>query len=133
LPAAAHLTLGNVPEDNQNVFYQNGMNPLLVEIRRERRIELACEGYRLDDLLRWAAIEEVLLGKKAFYGAKYDWWVETSGQYSDGAFPVNSEGYLDPWEEFDGYTGFNSNRDYLHPIGTEEIGLADYEQNPGWE
>jgi hypothetical protein len=28
---------------------------LLQEIRRERRIELACEGYRLDDLKRWRA------------------------------------------------------------------------------
>jgi hypothetical protein len=133
LPATAHLTLGNVPQDNQNVFYQNGIAPLLVEIRRERRIELACEGFRLDDLFRWAAVEEVLLGKKTFYGAKYDWWVQTSNDYNDGDFPVNSEGYLDPWEEFDGYTGFNSNRDYLYPLGTEEIGLAGYEQNPGWE
>ena len=28
---------------------------LLQEIRRERRIELACEGYRHDDLKRWRA------------------------------------------------------------------------------
>lgn len=133
LPAAAHLNLGDVPEDNQNVFYQNGLAPLLVEIRRERRIELACEGYRLDDLRRWAAIEEVLLGKKKFYGAKYDWWVQTSNDYNDGDFTVNNEGYLDPWEDNQGYTGFNSNRDYLYPLATDEIGLAGYEQNPNWE
>ncbi len=133
LPSGAHLTLGNIPEDNQNVFYQNGLDPLLVEIRRERRIELACEGYRLDDLYRWAAVEEILLGKKTFYGAKYAWWVETSNNYKEGDFPVNSDGYLDPWEEFEGYYGFNSNRDYLSPLGTEEIGLAGYEQNPGWD
>ncbi|KYP15279.1 RagB/SusD family nutrient uptake outer membrane protein [Flavihumibacter sp. CACIAM 22H1] len=34
---------------------------LLLEIRRERRIELACEGFRLDDLYRWKAGQ--LLGK----------------------------------------------------------------------
>ena len=28
---------------------------LLQEIRRERRVELACEGFRMDDLKRWAA------------------------------------------------------------------------------
>ncbi|MDR0431373.1 MAG: RagB/SusD family nutrient uptake outer membrane protein [Tannerellaceae bacterium] len=28
---------------------------LILEIRRERRVELACEGFRLDDLMRWKA------------------------------------------------------------------------------
>lgn len=36
---------------------------VLEDIRRERRIELACEGFRLDDLKRWAKGEE-LMGKK---------------------------------------------------------------------
>lgn len=35
--------------------YPQVSNPLLLEIRRERRIELALEGYRYDDLMRWAA------------------------------------------------------------------------------
>ena len=25
----------------------------ILEIRRERRVELACEGFRLDDVIRW--------------------------------------------------------------------------------
>jgi starch-binding outer membrane protein, SusD/RagB family len=32
-----------------------GVAPLLLEIRRERRVELALEGFRMDDLMRWAA------------------------------------------------------------------------------
>ena len=28
---------------------------MLLEIRRERRVELACEGFRYDDTMRWAA------------------------------------------------------------------------------
>ena len=132
LPPAAHLTLGSVPIDNQNVFYQNGLAPLLVEIRRERRVELACEGYRLDDLRRWAAIEEILMNRGKFYGAKYDWWVQTSVEYNEGDFKTNDEGFLDPWD-WQEYSGFNSNRDYLFPIASEEIGLAGYEQNPGWD
>ena len=131
LPAAAHLTLGDIPVDNQNVFSKE-LDPLLVEIRRERRVELACEGYRLDDLFRWAAIEEVLMERQRFYGAKYDWWVQTSNDYSDGDLAVNSEGYLSPWPDWIEYSGFNSERDYLSPLGSEEIGLAGYEQNPGW-
>lgn len=35
--------------------YPQVSNPLVLEIRRERRIELALEGYRYDDLMRWAA------------------------------------------------------------------------------
>ncbi|MDH6535017.1 hypothetical protein M2101_001695 [Parabacteroides sp. PM5-20] len=36
---------------------------VLEDIRRERRIELACEGFRLDDVKRWAKGEE-LMGKR---------------------------------------------------------------------
>lgn len=34
---------------------QPGVSPLLLEIRRERRVELAFEGFRFDDLMRWKA------------------------------------------------------------------------------
>ena len=32
-----------------------GVSPLVMEIRRERRVELALEGFRFDDLMRWKA------------------------------------------------------------------------------
>ena len=32
-----------------------GISPVLLEIRRERRVELAFEGFRFDDLMRWKA------------------------------------------------------------------------------
>ena len=32
-----------------------GVSPLLLEIRRERRVELVFEGHRFDDLMRWKA------------------------------------------------------------------------------
>ncbi|MDR2809504.1 MAG: RagB/SusD family nutrient uptake outer membrane protein [Tannerellaceae bacterium] len=32
-----------------------GLSPVLLEIRRERRVELAVEGFRFDDLMRWNA------------------------------------------------------------------------------
>ena len=32
-------------------------------VRRERRIEKACEGRRFEDILRWAAAEEIFVGK----------------------------------------------------------------------
>ena len=37
----------------QQVFYPNITNPVLLEIRRERAIELVAEGTRFNDLRRW--------------------------------------------------------------------------------
>lgn len=42
-------------EPVQQDRYPNVSDPLLLEVRRERRIELAMEGYRFDDLMRWGA------------------------------------------------------------------------------
>lgn len=39
----------------QAAKYPNVSSPILLEIRRERRVEMALEGRRLDDLNRWAA------------------------------------------------------------------------------
>src|SRR5699024_1159893 len=54
------LMIGNVPNDpaldskyRQYVGYVP--DPLLREIRRERRVEVAFEGFRWDDLMRWKA------------------------------------------------------------------------------
>lgn len=53
-----HLML-NVPVDPALATrYSNVSGPLqnaILEIRRERRVELACEGFRYDDLMRWRA------------------------------------------------------------------------------
>jgi len=108
----------------------------LVEIRRERRIELAVEGYRMNDIFRWAAADELIKGR-IFRGAKFKWYVDrkwfTSGQIKH----VDNEGLLSPWHNTfianQGGYAFNLNRDYLYPIPSQEIILANYTQNPGWE
>jgi hypothetical protein len=44
----------NPPLDpDLNSRYENCSDPLILEIRRERRVELALEGFRYDDLMRW--------------------------------------------------------------------------------
>lgn len=49
-----HLSLNPIVDPIlQNVF--PGVPPILLEIRRERRVELAFEGFRFDDLMRWKA------------------------------------------------------------------------------
>ena len=53
-----HLNMGVAVDPVQRTRYPNvssGQLGELLEIRRERRIELALEGYRFDDLMRWAA------------------------------------------------------------------------------
>lgn len=54
-----HLTLNPSVDPVQEGRYQNVKSNSqwkeILEIRRERRIELALEGYRFDDLMRWSA------------------------------------------------------------------------------
>lgn len=54
----AKLTLGNIPDDPRlDAVYREkldySVSPLLREIRRERRVELAIEDLRYQDLMRW--------------------------------------------------------------------------------
>lgn len=50
-----HLMMNPPVDPVQAARYPNVTSPELLEIRRERRIELAVEGYRFDDLMRWKA------------------------------------------------------------------------------
>lgn len=50
-----HLTLNPMVDPLQQKRYPKVSNPLLLEVRRERRVEFALEGYRKDDIYRWGA------------------------------------------------------------------------------
>ncbi|MGI6074527.1 MAG: RagB/SusD family nutrient uptake outer membrane protein [Fermentimonas sp.] len=103
------------------------LSPLINEIRRERRVELACEGYRWDDIARWAAADELIVGKRP-KGFK-------ASQIAKNPYPVDEEGFLDPFQKGlpNGY-GFKLNRDYLFSIPISELVLnPNITQNPGWE
>ncbi|WP_421976255.1 RagB/SusD family nutrient uptake outer membrane protein [Roseivirga seohaensis] len=47
------LTMGVTVDPVLQAKYPTVSDPVLLEIRRERRVELALEGYRFDDLMRW--------------------------------------------------------------------------------
>lgn len=103
------------------------LSPLINEIRRERRIELACEGYRWYDIARWAAADELIVGKRP-KGFK-------ASQVTKNPYPVDAEGFLDPFQKGlpNGY-GFVLGRDYLNSIPISELVLnPNLTQNPGWE
>lgn len=102
----------------------------LREIRRERTVELACEGYRYDDIMRWAA-HNLLKGKRPKgYSLDQSEWGATAISYK-----VDENGFLDPFATQlpDGY-GFDEERDYLRCIPLNEIVLnPNLKQNPGWD
>ncbi|HEX2606378.1 MAG TPA: RagB/SusD family nutrient uptake outer membrane protein [Flavisolibacter sp.] len=98
------------------------------EIRRERTVELALEGFRYDDLIRWKTAEIVL--PKEILGAKFveaD-WVGTN----PSTLRLNSDRVL--IVETAATRKFQANRDYLYPVPLNEISLSggNVTQNLNW-
>lgn len=118
-----------------------GLSPVLQEIRRERRSELALQGFRLDDLMRWAGAGVLKgtngRGRGAYLGEDGVLYQSFSpaGQESLKLVLTDNEGWMDPLQQYlpDGYL-FDLNRDYLLPIPQDELQLnRELHQNPGWE
>lgn len=137
-------------EYNQDPSYPfNGLDKYIQAVRRERRIEKACEGRRMEDILRWAAADELIVGKWATGALYVGSNLESHAGYSTLVYdqpsgnnfyltgnpgdalryivPVNPNNYPDGWQ-------FKLNRNYLLPIQERMITLTDglWEQNPGW-
>ncbi len=53
----ASATLPTVADDYMMEMYPGVTDPVILEVRRERAIELIFEGFRFDDLIRWKAGE----------------------------------------------------------------------------
>lgn len=108
-------------------------------VRRERRMEKALENCRLTDILRWAAADELIVGKTPT-GALYTG--STLGEHFDGIMTVGSniwlkDGYIVSFNNTNYPNGwqFNVERDYLLPIRQEMVGSLTgglWEQNPNW-
>lgn len=112
------------------------LSPLLNEIRRERRVELACEGYRFDDLMRWAATKLI---KRPMLGAKMQQFIDQKDSFNPVLDPktiyVNDEGYIAPHWNTPAKNGwqFDPEKNYLLPIPTNELVLnPQLKQNPGY-
>ena len=107
----------------------NGLD-MRTEIRRERTIELAFEGFNYWDQLRWKTAETEM--PQALVERKYF----TDINYGSGAtVPKNIDpnGYI--IMEAASARKFNAARDYLWPIPSAQIGLSQGKliQNPGWQ
>lgn len=135
-------------EYNTDASYPfRSLNKYIQVVRRERRIEKALEGRRLEDILRWAAADILIKGqtpkgalfvgsnlKDAYSTLVYDQPsgnnLYLSGKPGDALryiIPFNNTSYANGWN-------FNLDRDYLLPIQPRMISLTDgmWTQNPGW-
>lgn len=134
----------NVSGDNKGV---------ILEVRRERRIELALEGFRYNDLMRWRAgklLEPHFVGM--YFPAVGEYDLDNDGTmdvllYSGTApsttasqkiaigdvmtFTETTSGNIVPF--ISTTKGFDEDRDYLYPIPSEDILLnPNLEQNLNW-
>lgn len=128
------------PSKTDSHFTDYGLlSPTMQEIRRERRVELALQGYRQDDLMRWKAVEKVMKNKRGrgaylgHEGVLYQSFAPEQQADLD-KLPLDHQNWLDPLVSFlpNGYQ-FNPERDYLLPKAPDELELnKQLKQNPGW-
>lgn len=165
---AAHLDMetANATPDpyllSEEFGYRNvsGANQgVILEIRRERALELAMEGFRLTDLLRWRegkCLEQPIYGMYFPGVGQYDLtgdgtpdiylWQNVDPKTKDmTGFELGVSTGIELTEETTGFVyhhgnvsrSFNEARDYYYPIPTKERQLyhekgVDLKQNPGW-
>jgi hypothetical protein len=137
----------------------NLVDPVLFNIRRERRCELIAEGARHRDLCRWKSYDQVINyqieGFNLWGGNMLDWYNNENGEsilISEGtpgvapnvSSPENSD-YLRPYQIVKEnnlvYNGYNWHKaHYLQPIAFEHFQLTSdgdptnsvIYQNPYW-
>jgi starch-binding outer membrane protein, SusD/RagB family len=111
---------------------------IIWEIRRERRIELMMEGFRLDDLNRWKKLEYT--DTKSNQNINRGAWVSRAsypGLRSSVVLTGGTEGYIIPASAAASQRVFEDPKVYLDPIPLDQITLykqngVDLKQNPGW-
>ena len=127
------LNISAITPDPQWQF--SNLSPLINEVRRERRVELACEGFRRDDIFRWAAADKLILGWKP-KGAKKAQWTTLFAASVLNSYPVDANGYIELFQNIPAMSAgyqFKTGRNYLSPIPTNELTLnGQLKQNPGW-
>lgn len=115
------------------------LTPVLQEIRRERRSELALQGFRLDDLMRWKA-DKLIVGKRGKGAYVGDESILFKSYSPDNQKRIRERLTLDDNKWADPMAGtlpsgyqFHADRDYLLPIPPSELELnRKLKQNPKW-
>ena len=130
---------------------------LILEIRRERTIELLCEGLRYYDMIRWAeghGFESPLYGP--YFPGEGDYDLDGDGvaditlysgdsvptAHAPSTFKIGSEillsdgnsGYVDNHRDSRSGWRWDEGKDYYYPIPVKDRSLTEgaLTQNPGW-
>ena len=123
----------NMPGLTNSFATTNGLN-MREEIRRERTVELAFEGFRREDLRRWKTAETVLpqsLKGVKFVGSEFQTRYPDLTPGTD--IQVDADGFIvaDPSTA----RNFVSPKHYLDPIPSQQVQLSkgSLVQNEGWD
>ncbi|MDO6603853.1 RagB/SusD family nutrient uptake outer membrane protein [Arenibacter palladensis] len=122
------MILGTMVKDVDSDF--PSIDVTLDEIRRERRVELAMENFRYDDIIRWKAGD---LFTKPIRGVLFDQDLYPEVEVGTDVV-LDNEGYILAYPNSlpNGGT-FEDPKHYLFPIPIDELTLnPDLTQNPGW-
>lgn len=126
LRARAHVAAMVVDDidDSFDPMRDSSVPALLREVRRERRVELMGEGFRLDDLRRWKKGDYVNKQPLGVYVTEAS---SKNVQVTDGTGP--DEGYV---YFFNAPLGWQEHY-YLYPLPLKQLALnPKLEQNPVW-
>jgi hypothetical protein len=121
------FTVNPKSSDLNPVDYGYEISDALYEIRRERRVEMALEGNRDEDLMRWAA-------HKIFQNKRPKGYPFSQSEFPNFNPPLDTDGRIDYWINTlpNGYQ-FREKQDYLYSIPQDELTLnPNLKQNPGW-
>jgi hypothetical protein len=121
------FTVNPQSADPNRIDYGYTVSDALYEIRRERRVEMALEGQRDEDLMRWAA-------HKLFKNRRPKGYPFLQSEFPDYEVAVDENGLVDYWVNYlpNGYQ-FREGQDYLYSIPQDELTLnPSLKQNPGW-
>ena len=124
------MDISNIPVDPR--YTDDGVSPLIVEIRRERRVELFMEGFRYDDLRRWKQGKKLEIPS---YGIRWD--EAAIARYPKAnvvSSTVDGVPYVDIYKGTDWENPvFNESKHYLWPIPLADLAQnPNIRQNPGW-
>jgi len=114
-----------LPQLTNNFVASNGLD-MRAQIRNDRTVELAFEGFHYWDIIRWKTAENILpntlLGPKYFPDEMKN---VPSAQYDPNGFVIVEDASK---------RSFKPQRDYLWPLPTKELGLnAKLTQNSNWQ
>jgi hypothetical protein len=156
LPALT-MPIPNNPVLNEE--YKNTSDPIIMEVRRERRVELAFEGFRKDDLIRWAEGHRFRAQYVGIYIQGMHKLIDLDKDGNPDLYVLGPDDEI-PEDRISGVQYFKlsqnngltngtsgrlgpylnhsflpfQNWEYLNPIPREELTInPNLSQNPGWE